>query len=209
MSLSAILQRIASRSAFAMLSLSLAAWAGLAAGLATGPAQAQARATADRSFGLAAYAGGSYARTDYGSNDKGYIVGADLNTIFHHFQPALDARYTSVTGTTANQSSFAGGLKLQRKFGPFRPYGDMEVGFGTIGFVDPGRNPDGSWYRRDNSVITAFGGGVDVRVARWIDVKADAQYQLWKLGHDQHYLTPFITSIGVVYRIPYRPLSSF
>ncbi len=203
MIISSLLERLATRSALALLSLSLAGWAGLAAS----PAQAQARASADRTFGVAAYAGGSYARTDYGSNDTGYLIGGDLSTTFHHFQPALDVRYTSVSGPTANQSSLAGGLKLQRNFGPLRPYGDVEVGTGTIAFIDPTRNPDGSWYRRDNSVITAVGGGVEVRLARWIDVKADAQYQYWKLGHDQHYLTPFITSIGIAYRIPYRTLA--
>jgi hypothetical protein len=173
-----------------------------------GFATAQARSTADRTFGLAAFAGSSYAQTDYGSRDTGYMIGGDLNTAFRHFEPALDVRYTSVSGNVVNQTSFAGGLKLQRKIGPLRPYGDFEVGMGTLHFDFPnGLTPTGSPYTHDNSVVKAFGGGMDVRIARFIDLKADAQYQYWKLGKNSSYLNPFLTSIGIAYRIPYRSLA--
>jgi hypothetical protein len=48
---------------------------------------------------------------------------------------------------------------------------------------------------------------MDVRIARFIDLKADAQYQYWKLGKNSSYLNPFLTSIGIAYRIPYRSLA--
>ena len=168
----------------------------IAAILATPAVRAQAVYTADRVDGFSVFGGYSYLNTDYGVNDKGYIVGADYtHTIRSRFiTPSLEVRYTGSTGPAITESSFAGGLKVETHFHRVHPYAAFLIGYGIINYVPFNAN--------DNSIIYGAAVGADINVTHQFAIKVDAQEQFWKLGQASSELTPESVSFGVLYRIP-------
>jgi len=159
---------------------------------------AQAVTTADRTNSISLYAMPSHVYTDYGKDDFGYSVGGDFTRHYHWAQPSIDARFTHGDGDLVRESSILGGPKIEKAVLRFHPYGDFLVGYGTI------HMPTGiPGYDHDNSIVYAVGGGLDYTVSRHFSVKADTQYQFWKLGSEVHELEPYNISVGVVYRLPF------
>ncbi len=163
-------------------------------------------ATGERTLGVSVFAGGSFIKSAYQNNDKGFVIGGDLTHHFRLFDPSLELRYTRGTGAIVNESSFAAGLKAERRFGPVRPFVDFEFGSANITFNHPLVNPDGSLYAHDNSLIDVVGGGMDYPLTPAFSLKVDAQYQIWKLGTIAGYTTPVAASVGIIYRLPFKQL---
>ncbi len=169
-------------------------------------AEAQSISTASKAIGLSAYGGVTRISPDYGDKaDYGFFVGGDAVRHFRRFELGLDARYVYGTGPVVGEHSFLGGLRAGKTYRRFHPYGDVEVGAGTITFGQPILFATGP-YTHDNSVVLALGGGLDYDVSSRFAIKGDAQYQKWKLGSESNGLTPFVVSAGVVYRFPFKAL---
>jgi len=188
----ASLHRIPMRMRTAMAGASIAFLVAASAPIAS----AQATYSADRVDGISAFGGYSFLNTDYGVNDRGYMVGGDLthSAGLRFIVPSLEIRYMGSTGKTITENSFLGGLKIETKFHRFHPYGVLLVGHGTINYVNVNFS--------DDSIAYAAGLGLDYAVTRQFAVKVDALEQFWKLGQASNELTPQTLSFGVSYRIP-------
>jgi hypothetical protein len=175
--------------------------------LAAGASRAGAQGipTAERGLGLSVFAAGSLISTDYGGGSYGVTAGGDLTRYYRSFAPSLEVRYThAITSkeTSVAEDSFMGGLKIEKAYQRFHPYGDILIGYGTLRFVQPG-DPT---YTGDNSVVYGAGGGIEYVLTQRFELKADAQYEHWHLGQAAGSLTPYIYSIGLTYRFPSKKL---
>lgn len=170
---------------------------------------AQAHATASRKADVVVYAGYSFVQPDWGlagTNDNGFIVGGTYSRYVMLFGRewglGIDPRYTKVTGKTVNENAFTGNFQFQTKLmNKLRAYGTVGLGMGTINFnylPDPA-DPNYTW---DNGRILAGGAGLTYDVRKDIAIKADYQFQDWKLD-EQHTINPSVFSFGVQYRLPF------
>jgi len=176
--------------------------------LLAGSARGQATATAARAYRVSAFGGVAIVKPDYGQDtDFGATIGADITRHFRLLEPSLEVRYTYSSGNNVNENTLMGGLKVEKAFGRLHPYADALFGIGNITFNHPTIFASGP-YAKDNGPAFALGGGVDFDISRSFALKADAQYQSWKLGTEQSRLTPLALTVGVVYRIPFRGFST-
>ena len=168
---------------------------------------AQDVATAAKRVGVEGFAGFSRLAPDYGPyTDYGLLAGVDASHALRHFTPSVEFRYTRGTGSGVGESTFEGGLKAEKRFGRFNPYGDVLLGYGTITFDQPILFSTGP-YAKDNSVIYVLGGGLDYDVGRNFSAKVDEQIQSWRLGNEVNRLAPIAFSVGLSYRIPFKALA--
>jgi hypothetical protein len=141
--------------------------------------------------------------------NQGFAAGADFRLgRFIFGQPALGARYTWGTGNFGKQRAFLVGPEVHYIYKRFRPYGDFLIGPGDITYRTG---------QTDNSIVYAFGGGVDYHKTRVVNFRMiDFQYQLWDLG-DHYYppgflpgqpgvyidtkLKPYTLSFGMLFRV--------
>ena len=141
----------------------------LLAVLAVSPrtAQAQAEATAVKSIGLSVFGAATFLNPKFGSTtgEIGYAVGGDITRHFRIVDISFEARYTSATGFSADEATYGGGFKFERRFNRFHPYVDFLVASGTIKFDHP-EIYGSTTYTHDNSFVYDFGGGVDYDVVR-------------------------------------------
>jgi hypothetical protein len=163
----------------------------------TGVASAQALITAGRGAELAPFAQATLVRPDWGGNNNfGYAAGVDYTRYIRSIvQPSIEFRVTSANGSTVNERTYAGGLKLQTTVHRIHPYATFLVGYGAIDL----NYPNGG-YNHDNSVIYSLGGGSDFDVTSLLKVRLDATHQSWSLGTNAT-LTPVTFSVGVSYRL--------
>jgi hypothetical protein len=172
------------------------------------PPSLAAQATSPYSKTLDAYVYGGYTDSapDYGPfRNTGVALGGNVSRQFHFlpFTPSLEARIAFTNGPAVKQSTYLGGLHIERTFvHHLHPYGNFLVGLGELSFNF--KNPNG--YQGDNSIVKGFGGGLDADVTDNFRVKADLQYQMWTLGINNS-LTPTVLLFGVTYHIPFRPLT--
>jgi len=178
---------------------------------ATIPAFSQGSSTDLRAIQLYAFGGvtGVYTGLDQGKN-LGITAGVDLGYGMHYgLLPQIEVRGTFPMdkGQVVGEKSFMGGLRVEKPYGRYHPYGDFLFGRGQLSYQGPGfLNPDGTvLYQRTNSNVWSPGGGIDIDVTRSIAFKADFQYQ--------HFDTPVTVSgsiyskaitVGAVYRFGYR-----
>lgn len=166
--------------------------------LATRIVSAQAMVTAQRSIEVAPFAQASLLSPDWGpTGNLGYTAGVDVTRFIRSslFQPALEFRYTRANGTTVNERSYAGGIKLQTAIHGVHPYATLLVGHGNIDF-----NYANNGYNGDNSLIYAFGGGADFNVTPQWKLRLDVLSQHWNL--DPYTLTPMTLGVGIAYTLP-------
>jgi hypothetical protein len=153
----------------------------------------------------------SFENNLYGSwNALAGGVGADFRLgRFVFGQPALAARFTFSSSTSAKENTYMFGPELHYAFGRLRPYGNFYIGPGDITW-------GGSGFK-DNSIVYQLGGGLDYHFNRRLSVRlADFQYQFWNLG--THYYPagllpgqpavsfstnprPYMINFGVTYRV--------
>lgn len=155
--------------------------------------------SADRGAEIAPFGYLSILNPDWGPyNNTGYTVGVDYTRFIHSIvQPSIEFRYNHANGTTVNERSFEGGLKLQTTVHNLHPYGTILYGHGNIDF-----NYSIPGYPGDASGIYAFGGGLDFNVKPQWKVRLDYSRQHWNL--DPNTLTPSTLGIGVGYTIPFH-----
>jgi opacity protein-like surface antigen len=165
---------------------------------------AQAASTASRGAGLSVFAGYINSNPEYGpKRNNGEAFGANfIKYLPHAITPSIEGRYNRTTGTDVNENSFLGGIRIQYDgFSRYRfhPYGDFLMGTGSIHF-----NTSATGYTSDNSTVENFGGGVDVDLTHRFQLKADYQYQHWKLGQATDPFTPNLLLVGITYQFHFR-----
>ena len=156
---------------------------------------------------------GTYTRLkpDYGpQQNNGVTFGAFYTRYWRWFSPAIEFRVKIADGATVNERTYGGGIRVEKQFGQrFRPFADFLVSGGTINyhFGTPPIKPDGKPYLSDSSVVYTYGGGLDYDVTENFSARGEFQGENWSLGgYTPITLTPSMWSIGVVYRIPFKPI---
>ncbi len=167
---------------------------------------AQAQATASKTYSLDVFGDVAFLNPKYGTTtgEIGYVVGGDVTRHFRLLDVSFEARYTDATGVSADESTFGGGVKLERAFRRFHPYVDFLVESGKIKFDHPSIfDPT---YTHDDSFVYDIGGGFDYDLVGNFAFKADIQGQRWVIGAERQPFNPYNVSAGVMYRIPFRAL---
>jgi opacity protein-like surface antigen len=195
----------ASKSHKALISLCLLVALGAA------PAHAQQEGSASKSAEISAFGGYTNINSDYGSRNNGITLGADYTRFFHFpVAPSLEVRANHTTGTGLTEESILFGLRLEpANFHRFHPYATVLYGGTKILF----NVPPTPTYTYDQSSATSIGGGIDFDVTHNFRAKFDYQQQFEDFGpngiHQDFTLTPAGFTIGVVYRIPFKPRQGF
>ncbi len=167
---------------------------------------AQSRPAATKAAGIAIFGGVSRISPGYSSDTNyGATIGADFTRYTRLIDPSLEVRYTDSSGPTVGETTLQGGLKLEKGFGRFRPYGDLLVGYGSITFQHPVIYPTGP-YSSDNSFIYAGGGGLDYRLTSTVALKGDVEAQSWKVGTEASRFSPLAVTLGVSINLPFSKL---
>jgi len=135
--------------------------------------------------------------------DNGFVAGINITRYFRiPIAPSLEARANLASGPTVNERTYLVGARAQAQLEQsFYPYADFLIGPGIIHFNQifiPG-------YISDKSLVKSIGGGVDIDLVRHFQMKLDFQQQFWKLGTESAPFSPSLFTVGVVYRIPFRP----
>jgi opacity protein-like surface antigen len=166
---------------------------------ATGMASAQATVTAQRGAEIAPFVQTTLLRPDWGpQHDFGYTIGVDYTRFIRSIlQPSLELRMTSASGTTVNEHSYLGGLKLATTIHGIQPYATLMAGTGSIRFNYPVQGSN-----TDTSFVYAIGAGAEFRFLNSWKVRADFAQQHWNLDPDV--LTPITMSVGIAYSIPFH-----
>lgn len=174
-------------------------------------ARAQASPTATQGLQLSVFAGATGTETGLlQGRNLGITAGVDLGFgRFFGLHPAAEIRgtYPIDSGDIVGEQNVLGGLRLDKAYGRFRPYGDFLYGRGELNYQGIGvLNPSGTlFYLQSFSNVMSPGAGVDIDLTPHFAVKADAQFQ--------HYKVPVTTSgtlwstavtVGVVYRLDFN-----
>ncbi len=170
-------------------------------------AHAQADFTATKTISLDVFAGATVLNPKYGSTtgEIGYLVGADITRHFRPVDVSFEVRYTAATGDSADETTYGGGLKIERAYHRFHPYVDFLVASGKIKFDHP-EIYGNAFYTHDDSLVYDFGGGVDYDLNSRFALKADFQVQRWHTGIERPPFYPYNASLGIQYRIPFSNL---
>ena len=155
---------------------------------------AQAVTTASRRADLQVGVGYTQGKSDYSPND--YKGGAFYTTL--DFTGHLGAEFVihqvySPDHNSAYERTYELGGRYFRTYGRFVPYAKAMYGRGVFNFP---QNVANLAY----NIFTA-GGGVDIKVLPFLNVRADYEYQTWR-GFPPNGLTPQIVTIGVAYHFP-------
>jgi Outer membrane protein beta-barrel domain len=183
----------------------------LLAALSIAPARAQQGASASKSAEISAFAGYTNLNSDYGTRNNGITLGADYTRFFHFpVTPSFEVRANHTTGPSLTEESVLFGLRLEAPFRQhFHPYATVLYGGTKIYF----NFPPIPTYTYDQTSAFSIGGGVDVDVTRNFRAKFDYQQQFEDFGnngiHQDFTLTPAGFTVGVVYRIPFKPRQGF
>lgn len=174
-------------------------------------AHAQATATATQTLQISAFgaATGTYTGLSGGRN-LGITAGVDVGFYpYRSFYPSLEIRgtYPFVKGEVDSQKNILAGLKVERHYGRFHPYGDILFGRAAIRYANGGYpNPANDFLYTENPTnVLSPGIGLDVTVTDHFALKGDAQFQrlstpVTTSGHI--YAKPL--SLGVIYRFNFN-----
>jgi opacity protein-like surface antigen len=149
---------------------------------------------------------GTYSRvnTDRSSQkDNGFTVGFAYTRYLHWLlTPSLEVRAKVATGATVSEKTFGGGIRVEHKFKNFYPYADFFGSYGKITFANPVTS--GPRYYYDDSTVYSTGAGLDYDITPTWAARFDYQFEHWHTGLKNTF-TPQIFSIGILYRIPFKP----
>jgi hypothetical protein len=153
---------------------------------------------------VTAFLGYADTNTDYSvQHDTGLVFGVDYTRYFRFpVIPSIEARAMLLNGPVVDQHTYLVGPRFQMDFLQRRlhPYVNLLIGEGYMYY----HFPPSPGYTQDNSIIEALGAGIDVDVYRNFLIKGDFQNQLWNFG-DNFTLSSKSVTIGVAYRIPFKP----
>lgn len=156
---------------------------------------AQAVPTASQRGSIALGVGGTFLNPDFGQSDNGAITFFGDVNFAHSFGVEGVIHYSVHTPSEVKENSYLIGPRyvLRHKF--IEGYAKALLGVGHFGLqLGSFTNPNTGTYFE-----YALGGGIDVRVARHINIRAiDFEVQKWP-GFHPNTLTPYGGTIGVSY----------
>jgi hypothetical protein len=156
---------------------------------------AQARPTASRSTSLQVGGGFVGANSDYVPN---HIYGGAAYFDFdfmHNLGLEGEFHYVKDTkGTDVYEKTYEIGGRYHRTYGRFMPYGKGMYGRGVFNFPNfPGYGHANLAYN-----LFAIGGGLDYRITRHVNARADYEYQHW-MSFPPNGLTPTLLTFGAAW----------
>lgn len=155
---------------------------------------AQAVSTARRRADLQVGVGGVGASSDYNPNKfKGFALYTTLDLTNHYGGEFVFHQANSSEGDQVYERTYEIGPRYHRDYGRFSPYIKAMYGRGVFNFPN---NVANLAYN-----LFAGGAGVDVHILRFLNVRADYEYQTW-LSFPPSGLTPQVVTIGVAYHFP-------
>jgi hypothetical protein len=157
------------------------------------PAHAQSGPTASRLGDLQVGGGFVFATSNYNFTPTHLLGGAAYTTLDlrNHWGGEFNFRQIRPTSdSTVYERTFEIGPRIFLARGPIVPYAKVLYGRGVYNFSGNVANLAFNMY--------TYGGGVDVRVRRWLNVRGDYEYQNW-LGFPLGTLHPNVVTIGVAY----------
>lgn len=181
--------------------------------LFSGALRAQSLPTASRGFVPSAFAGitGTFTGLD-GSRNLGLTAGVDVGfRPFFGLLPSIEGRgtYSVDNGSVVGEESAEGGLRVQKRFGPIRPYADFLFGRGELNYQNGGLAVPMQAFRylQTTSNVISPGIGFEADVTEKFAVLFDGQFQIWNVPFDPSgktssggHIYSFPGTIGVVYR---------
>ena len=159
-------------------------------------AHAQAVPTASRWGTLQLGTGATLVSTDYTPEKaEGVTVYGDFD-FTRHIGIEGDIHFGSlITPADLGEDSYLLGPRFVARHGRFSGYGKVLFGVGRLNYQYT-NNTSSYTYK-----VFAFGGGVDIRATRSINIRAiDVELQKWP-GYING-LSPIVTTIGVAYSFP-------
>jgi hypothetical protein len=151
---------------------------------------------------------GTYSRvsTDRSSQkDNGFTVGFAYTRYLHWLlTPSLEVRCKIANGGSVSEKTFGGGIRVEHRFKNFYPYADFFGSYGKITFANPITSVPGPRYYYDDSTVYSAGAGLDYDITSTWAARVDYQFEHWHTGF-RNTFTPQIFSIGILYRIPFKP----
>ncbi len=139
---------------------------------------------------------GSAYTLDYGEGfEEGISIYGDLDFTRHLGLEGIYRNASIETPKDIGENHLLGGPRYHVTRGPFQPYAKALVGEGIINF-QKGFN---AYASSQHYFIYDFGGGVDFRASRHVNVRLiDFEYQLWP-NFGPHGLTPYGFNAGAAY----------
>jgi opacity protein-like surface antigen len=128
----------------------------------------------------------------YGSYDVRYGISVTGDAHFN----------TIITPNDYSQNSYEAGLRYTYTYkSRFQPYVKLEAGLGTVNFNQTNYgNETGAIVFKDSFTLYTIGGGLDIRLAHHINIRAiDYEYQTYS-GFPPNGLNPTELSFGAAYR---------
>jgi opacity protein-like surface antigen len=175
-------------------------------GLHSESLRAQGLPTASKEAAISFFGTYSRVNTDRSSQkDNGFTVGFAYTRYLHWLlTPSLEVRCKIATGSTVSEKTFGGGIRVEHRFKNFYPYADFFGSYGKITFANPVTSVPGPRYYYDDSTVYSTGAGLDYDITSTWAARVDYQFEHWHTGLKNTF-TPQIFSIGILYRIPFRP----
>ncbi len=171
-------------------------------------ASAQSDAAAVQPLALSVFGMGTGTWTNIlGGRNLAVTAGGDLAFLtYRKLRPVIEVRgtYPFYEGQVDKQKSFAGGLKVEKQFGPLRPYANFLIGRGQINFKK-GLQEGNLLYTKTVTTVYSPGLGVEYDVRPQWSAKVDFQYQYWDTpAVASGSINPKALSAGVVYRFDFN-----
>jgi hypothetical protein len=159
-----------------------------------GHTQALPTATAKGAFQVGG--GWTFGMPDYGQkNIQGVSAYADFDFRQHIGVEASYHYISLITPTDLGENSIFVGPRFNFLHSRYNIYGKVLFGIGTINIQEVQDNPQGG---AGSYTAYGFGGGVDIRATKHINVRAvDLEYQHWTYLSG---LTPVAITFGAAYR---------
>jgi opacity protein-like surface antigen len=169
----------------------------------------QAVPTASQSLQLSAFGGLTGVFTDLeGGHNLSITAGLDLAFLsLHGFHPAAEVRgtYPIDSGSINSQKDILGGIRVDRRYGPVRPYLDFLAGRGEIDYLNGGITIGPLTYLSSSTTVLSGGGGVDLDLSHNLAFKADYQYQHWDTPVTlSGTINPSVVTFAAVYRFDFN-----
>jgi opacity protein-like surface antigen len=181
------------------------------------PVHAQVAQAASQQ-GVPLVIGGGYSNfaTDYGpAGTRMSAIAAWADYYLQDIAPKISGLGIEIEGRDLNygapfrlrQTTGMGGVIYEwSHYYRVRPYGKFIAGIGSIDFPKEGTiaHP----YSHDTFLVTAPAGGVDIRVAPHVWVRAEYQFQQWHQTFGPNDLTPNGVTVGATwdFRTPRQPV---
>ncbi len=154
---------------------------------------AQSLPTAKRRADLQIGGGFVIDNSDYSVTIKGFAFYTTLDLTSHLGGEFVIHQANSYTGDSFYERTYEIGPRYHREFGRFSPYVKAMYGRGVFNYPNNVANLAYNMF--------AAGGGMDVKVKPWLNVRGDFEYQDW-LSFPPRGLSPTVITIGVAYHFP-------